>query len=80
MADQLHPQLLHFCFPSDLIHHGPERFTVQLHMQDVAGKLPFQMPRSMEQVKEQREDVPFDIKDPLYPYGYGISFNRNSGG
>jgi len=37
------------------------------------GKLPFQMPRSMEQVEAQREDVPFDIEDPLYPYGYGIS-------
>lgn len=41
------------------------------------GKLPFQMPRSMDQVKNQREDVPFDIKNPLYPYGHGISYNNN---
>ena len=41
------------------------------------GKLPFQMPRSMEQVKAQREDLPFDIEDPLYPYGYGISFDND---
>ena len=38
------------------------------------GKLPFQMPRSMEQVKNLREDVPFDIEEPLYPYGYGLSY------
>ncbi len=37
------------------------------------GKLPFQMPRSMKQVKDQREDKPFDIEDPLYPYGHGMS-------
>jgi len=39
------------------------------------GKLPFQMPRSMEQVKAQREDIPFDIENPLYPYEYGISYD-----
>lgn len=40
-----------------------------------SGKLPFQMPRSMEQVEAQREDVPFDIEDPLYSYGYGLSYD-----
>jgi len=38
------------------------------------GKLPFQMPRSMKQVKDQREDTAFDMENPLYPYGYGISY------
>lgn len=38
----------------------------------ITGKLPFQIPRSMEQVENQREDLPMDIEDPLYEYGYGI--------
>lgn len=38
----------------------------------ITGKLPFQIPRSMEQVEKQREDLPMDIEDPLYEYGYGI--------
>jgi hypothetical protein len=38
------------------------------------GKLPFQIPRSMEQVEAQHEDIPFDIDDPLYDYGHGLSY------
>lgn len=38
------------------------------------GKLPFQMPRSMEQVINQREDTPFDIENPLYQFGHGLSY------
>ena len=39
------------------------------------GKLPIQMPRSMEQVKAQSSDIAFDIKDPLYDYGFGLSYD-----
>ena len=39
------------------------------------GKLPFQMPRNMEQVKAQSSDLAFDIDDPLYDYGYGLSYD-----
>ncbi|MDZ7612761.1 MAG: glycoside hydrolase family 3 C-terminal domain-containing protein [Flavobacteriaceae bacterium] len=39
------------------------------------GRLPFELPSSMEAVKAQKEDVPYDSKDPLYPFGYGISYN-----
>ena len=45
----------------------------------ITGKLPFQIPASMDQVLAQREDVPKDIADPLYDYGFGIdaeSFGR----
>lgn len=45
----------------------------------ITGKLPFQIPASMEQVLAQREDLPKDIVDPLYEYGFGIeteSFGR----
>lgn len=38
----------------------------------IRGKLPFQIPASMDQVLAQREDLPKDIIDPLYEYGFGI--------
>ena len=38
----------------------------------ITGKLPFQIPASMEQVFAQREDMPKDIENPLYEYGFGI--------
>ena len=38
----------------------------------VTGKLPFQIPAAMEQVLNQREDMPKDIENPLYEYGFGI--------
>jgi beta-glucosidase len=38
------------------------------------GKLPFELPRSMEAVRDQKEDVPHDSVDPLYPFGFGLSY------
>lgn len=38
----------------------------------ITGKTPFQLPRTMEQVLSQREDLPKDIEDPLFEYGFGI--------
>lgn len=38
----------------------------------ITGKTPFQLPRTMEQVLSQREDLPKDIVDPLFKYGFGI--------
>ncbi|WP_297766038.1 glycoside hydrolase family 3 N-terminal domain-containing protein [uncultured Muriicola sp.] len=38
------------------------------------GKLPFELPSSWEAVKNQKEDVPYDSKDPLYPYGHGLRY------
>lgn len=38
----------------------------------VTGRLPFQIPASMDQVLSQREDMPRDIENPLYEYGFGI--------
>ncbi|MGN1019639.1 MAG: glycoside hydrolase family 3 protein [Aristaeellaceae bacterium] len=38
----------------------------------ITGRLPFQIPASMEQVLAQREDLPMDIENPLYDYGFGI--------
>ena len=35
------------------------------------GRLPFDLPRSMEQVRQHHEDVP-GYEDPLFPFGHGI--------
>ena len=39
-----------------------------------SGALPFELPSSMSEVEEQLEDVPDDTANPLYEYGYGLSF------
>ena len=39
-----------------------------------SGKLPFELPSSMNEVDKQLEDVPDDTANPLYKYGYGLSF------
>ena len=38
------------------------------------GKLPFELPSSMEAVRKQRSDVPSDSEHPLYPSGFGLSY------
>ena len=38
------------------------------------GKLPFELPSSMEAVQAQRSDVPHDSARPLYPFGFGRSY------
>jgi len=38
------------------------------------GKLPFELPSSWEAVENQKEDVPYDSKDPLYKFGHGLTY------
>jgi beta-glucosidase len=38
------------------------------------GKLPFELPSSMDAVRHQRSDVPSDSEDPLFPFGFGLSY------
>ena len=38
------------------------------------GRLPFEMPSSMDAVRAQLEDVPHDSKDPLFPIGSGLTY------
>lgn len=38
------------------------------------GKLPFELPSSMEAVRNQKEDLPYDSKDPLYKFGFGLKY------
>lgn len=39
------------------------------------GKLPFDLPRSMEAVCNSREDVPFDTENPLFRFGHGLTYD-----
>ena len=38
------------------------------------GKLPFELPSSMEAVRNQKADVPYDSENPLYPFGFGLAY------
>jgi len=38
------------------------------------GKLPFELPRSMQAVQEQFSDVPYDSKDPVFEFGHGLTY------
>jgi beta-glucosidase len=39
------------------------------------GKLPFELPSSVEAVENQLEDMPYDSEDPLYEFGFGLLYN-----
>lgn len=38
------------------------------------GHLPIELPSSMDAVRAQKEDMPYDSKNPLYKFGYGLSY------
>jgi beta-glucosidase len=38
------------------------------------GKLPFELPSSMDAVRAQKPDVPYDSEAPLYPFGFGLTY------
>ena len=38
------------------------------------GKLPIEIPSSMQAVEKQYEDVPYDSENPLYPFGHGLTY------
>ncbi len=40
------------------------------------GKLPFEIPSSVEAVNSQMEDLPFDSKDPLFEFGFGLEYRN----
>jgi beta-glucosidase len=39
------------------------------------GNLPFELPSSMEAVRNQLPDVPYDSEDPLYEFGFGLRYS-----
>lgn len=38
------------------------------------GMLPFELPSSMEAVNNQKDDLPYDSKNPLYQFGFGLGY------
>lgn len=40
------------------------------------GKLPFELPSSMEAVRNQKADVPYDSENPLFKFGFGLGYNK----
>lgn len=43
------------------------------------GKLPFELPSSMEAVERQKEDVPYDSENSLFEFGFGLSYDAGQG-
>ncbi|MEM6633868.1 MAG: glycoside hydrolase family 3 C-terminal domain-containing protein [Bacteroidota bacterium] len=39
-----------------------------------SGKLAIEIPSSVEALKAQLEDVPYDSKNPLYPFDFGLTY------
>ena len=42
-----------------------------------SGKLPIEFPSSMQAVKNQKEDLPYDSDEPLFPFGAGLGYLNN---
>jgi beta-glucosidase len=40
------------------------------------GRLPFQLPRTMTEVTAGRPDVPQESKDPVFPFGHGLTYEK----
>lgn len=40
------------------------------------GKLPFELPSSMQAVRNQKTDVPYDSENPLFKFGYGLHYEK----
>jgi len=38
------------------------------------GRLPFELPSSVEAVKQQKSDRPHDSQSPLFPFGFGLHY------
>lgn len=38
------------------------------------GKLPFELPSSMDAVRQQKPDAPYDSEKPLFPFGHGLTY------
>ena len=38
------------------------------------GRLPFELPSSMEAVHRQKEDLPYDSENPLFEFGFGLTY------
>ncbi len=55
-------------------------FDVLLGKFNPTGRLPFEMPSSMDAVRAQLEDLPYDSKAPLFKFGAGLSYALKTAG
>jgi len=39
-----------------------------------SGKLPFELPSSVEAVQRQKSDLPYDSENPLFTFGHGLTY------
>jgi beta-glucosidase len=39
-----------------------------------SGRLPFELPSSMAAVRQQKEDLPYDSENPLFPFGHSLTY------
>jgi len=42
------------------------------------GKMPFELPSSMDAVRAQKEDVPHDSANPLFRFGHGLTYPKRA--
>ena len=42
-----------------------------------SGKLPFDLPRDMDSVLHHQEDAAHDLKNPLYSFGFGLTYSTH---
>jgi beta-glucosidase len=42
------------------------------------GRLPFELPSSMDAVRAQKEDLPCDSENPLFPIGFGLRYDTDA--
>ncbi|HMO56902.1 MAG TPA: glycoside hydrolase family 3 N-terminal domain-containing protein [Roseiflexaceae bacterium] len=49
-------------------------FDVLIGRFEPSARLPFELPASMESVRAQHPDLPHDTDDPLFPFGFGLSY------
>lgn len=44
-----------------------------------SARLPFELPSSMDAVRSQKEDMPYDSESPLFPFGHGLTYESAVG-
>ncbi|MCD6476417.1 MAG: glycoside hydrolase family 3 C-terminal domain-containing protein [Anaerolineaceae bacterium] len=68
IAERCGALMVNFNVPDDVV------LDLLFGRSNFSGKLPIEMPSSMEAVRAQREDMPHDSKNPLYKVGAGLCY------
>ncbi|PAK25670.1 beta-glucosidase [Streptomyces sp. alain-838] len=57
---------------------GPALLEVLFGASSPRGRLPFDLPRSDAAVTESASDLPFDTKEPVFRFGFGLSYETGT--